>query len=127
MQTKYATTFAATEDRNAKISDILTPPFCCQNGCDNSVIITLTYRKNNIIYGKYKYSSTATENVNNFDTYNNLEQQNTEMTYVLNTMKIHYPGCRYVPKIAPENYATSNLDIATLQTQGYSTCGVCFK
>ena len=68
MQTKYATTFAATEDRNAKISDILTPPFCCQNGClyirvstDNQLELSpdaqqrllLDYaHKNNIIISK---------------------------------------------------------------------------
>lgn len=66
---------------------------------------------------------------NNFDTYNNEEQQNTEQQYVLNTdtNKIHLPSCRMVPKIAPENYSTTNLDIESLESQGYTTCGICFK
>ncbi|MBQ9512072.1 MAG: hypothetical protein IJR58_02645 [Lachnospiraceae bacterium] len=67
----------------------------------------------------------------NFDTYNNVEQQQTSEAYVLNTnpssMKIHYPGCRYVPKISPENYATSNETLSTLESRGYSRCGVCMK
>jgi len=70
-------------------------------------------------------------NGNNFDTYSNLEQQQTNDSYVLNTnperMKIHYPTCNDVAKIAPENYSTSNLSVSELQSQGYSTCGHCFK
>lgn len=67
----------------------------------------------------------------NFDTYNNVEQQQTSETYVLNTnpssLKIHYPSCRYVPKISPENYATSNETLSALESRGYSRCGVCMK
>ena len=65
----------------------------------------------------------------NFNTYDNTEQQNTEAAYVLNTSskKIHHPSCRSVPKIAPQNYATSNLSVEELINQGYSTCGICFK
>lgn len=65
----------------------------------------------------------------NFNTYDNKDQQQTADTYVLNTSshKIHYPGCSSVPKIAPQNYATSSESIANLQAQGYSTCGICFK
>ena len=67
----------------------------------------------------------------NFDTYNNVEQQQTSETYVLNTnpssLKIHYPSCRYVPKISPENYATSNETVSMLESRGYSRCGVCMK
>lgn len=65
----------------------------------------------------------------NFDTYDNQDQQQTEDTYVLNTssMKIHHPGCSSVPKIAPQNYATSSESIGDLQAKGYSTCGRCFK
>lgn len=64
----------------------------------------------------------------NFNTYNNTEQQHTEATYVLNTstMKIHYPSCENVKKIAPQNYSTSDLSIDDLKSQGYSTCGICF-
>lgn len=66
---------------------------------------------------------------NNFDTYDNPDQQQTEDTYVLNTnsMKIHHPGCSSVAKIAPQNYSTSNESIADLQAKGYSTCQRCFK
>lgn len=64
----------------------------------------------------------------NFNTYDNTEQQHTEATYVLNTstMKIHYPSCSSVVKIAPQNYSTSNLSVDELKSQGYSTCGICF-
>lgn len=66
---------------------------------------------------------------NNFDTYNNLDQQQTTDTYVLNTssMKIHHPSCSSVPKIKPQNYATSSESLAELKAQGYTTCGICFK
>lgn len=66
---------------------------------------------------------------NNFNTYNNTEQQLTTDSYVLNTSthKIHYPHCSSVPKIAQHNYATSNLSIAELEAQEYTTCGKCFK
>lgn len=65
----------------------------------------------------------------NFNTYNNTEQQNTAAQYVLNTntLKIHYPDCNSVPKIAPDNYGTSDLTVEELQAQGYTTCGNCFK
>ena len=65
----------------------------------------------------------------NFNTYDNASQQQTEATYVLNTStkKIHYPSCRSVKKIAPQNYSTSNSSIDDLKAQGYSTCGNCFK
>ena len=43
------------------------------------------------------------------------------------SMKIHYPSCKDVRKIKPDNYATSNLSLQDLQSQGYSTCGHCFK
>ena len=66
---------------------------------------------------------------NNFDTYDNPEQPQTKDDYVLNTssMKIHYPSCRSVAKIAPKNYATSNESLDSLLAQGYDTCGICFK
>ena len=65
----------------------------------------------------------------NFDTYNNTEQQQTTASYVLNnsSKKIHYPSCRSVPKIAPQNYATSNQTVNELIAQGYTTCGIYFK
>lgn len=74
-------------------------------------------------------NTVSNSNRNNFDTYNNQEQQQTEDAYVLNTnrYKIHYPSCASVPKIAPQNYATSNLSIAELEAQGYTTCGNCFR
>ena len=65
----------------------------------------------------------------NFDKYNTPEQQNTTMSWVLNTnsKKIHYPSCKSVAKIAPHNYSTSNETLDTLRSQGYDTCGNCFK
>lgn len=66
-------------------------------------------------------------NGDNFDTYNIAEQQNTTESYVLNTKskKIHYPSCKDVPKISPENYATSSSSRADLISQGYTPCGHC--
>lgn len=63
----------------------------------------------------------------NFYTYDNEEQQKTEDSWVLNTssMKIHYPTCREVKKIAPHNYSTSSLSESELKAKGYTTCGVC--
>lgn len=71
----------------------------------------------------------STGNDSNFNTYNNTEQQSTTDEYILNTstMKIHHPSCKSVPKIAPQNYATSNLSVNELINQGYSTCGNCFN
>ena len=65
-----------------------------------------------------------------FDTYDNAEQQKTAdkyVKYVLNTSskKIHDPTCRTVPKITPQNYATSNESIEALEAQEYTRCGVC--
>ena len=70
----------------------------------------------------------TTDTSNNFDTYDNPQQQ-TNDTYVLNTssMKIHYPHCKSVSKIAPHNYSTSSESLETLKANGYTTCGICFK
>lgn len=66
-------------------------------------------------------------NGNNFNTYDNADQQNTDAAWVLNTstMKIHYPDCREVRKIAPQNYATSNKSEQALINEGYTVCRVC--
>lgn len=68
---------------------------------------------------------------NNFNTYDNADQQNTTDTYVLNinpkSMKIHYPSCRSVPQIAPQNYSTSSESLEELKARGFTTCGICFK
>lgn len=66
-------------------------------------------------------------NGDNFNTYDIPEQQNTEETYVLNTntMKFHYPSCKSVKKIKPENYATSSASRDELISQGYDPCGNC--
>ncbi len=73
--------------------------------------------------------SSGSDNGENFNTYDNAEQQQTTATYVLNTSshKIHYPSCSSVKKIAPHNYSTSSLSLEELKSQGYSTCGICFK
>lgn len=66
-------------------------------------------------------------NADNFNTYDNSAQQDTEDKWVLNTntMKIHYPSCNEVKKIAPKNYSTSNEDKDSLIARGYSMCGRC--
>ena len=65
----------------------------------------------------------------NFDTYDNQEQQQTTDHWVLNakTRRIHKPTCDSVPKIAPQNYDTSNEGIEELEAKGYKKCGQCFK
>lgn len=72
-------------------------------------------------------SGRGSGNGNNFNTYNNQDQQQTTDQWVLNTStkKIHYKNCRDVPKIAPENYSTSNSPESELISQGYTTCGHC--
>ena len=74
-------------------------------------------------------SAASTGGDSNFNTYDNASQQQTEATYVLNTStkKIHHPSCSSVKKIAPKNYSTSNSSVDELISQGYSTCGNCFK
>lgn len=66
-------------------------------------------------------------NADNFNTYDNPDQQDTSYNWVLNTssMKIHYPSCSAVKKIAPQNYATSNLAESELINRGYTKCGIC--
>ncbi len=72
---------------------------------------------------------TGTSRNNNFNTYDNAAQQQTDDSYVLNTssMKIHHKTCDSVKKIAPQNYSTSNASVDELIGQGYSRCGICFK
>lgn len=79
--------------------------------------------------GTQNNDSGSSGDASNFNTYDNSSQQQTEATYVLNThtMKIHHPSCSSVKKIAPQNYATSNSSLDDLISQGYSTCGNCFK
>lgn len=66
-------------------------------------------------------------NGDNFNTYDNESQQQTSSRYVLNTrtMKFHYPSCRDVRKISPNNYATSNSSRDSLISSGWDTCGHC--
>jgi len=63
----------------------------------------------------------------NFNTYNNVEQQQTSAQYVLNTntKKVHYPSCKSVPKISPKNYAVSSEPFSVLEQNGYTSCGNC--
>lgn len=74
-------------------------------------------------------SGDETRSENYFNIYDIPEQQNTSETYVLNTgtFKIHHPDCDDVKKIKPENYATSSSSIDELISQGYTTCGHCFR
>lgn len=74
-------------------------------------------------------SDTAKEGNSNFNIYDNSSQQQTEANYVLNTnsLKIHHPSCQAVKKIAPQNYQEFTGSIDDLLSQGYTTCGICFK
>lgn len=49
-------------------------------------------------------------------------------TYILNTStkKIHKTTCSFAKKIAEKNRAESSLSVASLEGQGYTTCGHCF-
>lgn len=71
--------------------------------------------------------SNPSSNSSNFNTYDNPEQQQTSASYVLNTSsgKFHYPSCKSVKTIAPQNYATSNSSRDDLIAQGYQPCGNC--
>lgn len=72
-------------------------------------------------------SSSSSGDASNFNTYNNPDQQQTTATYVLNTSskKFHYPSCKSVKSIAPQNYATSDSSREELIAQGYDSCGNC--
>lgn len=52
-----------------------------------------------------------------------------ETTYVLNTstMKIHFPSCKSVDKIKPENMVTTEKSLDELLDEGYTKCGNCWK
>ncbi|MBQ8447717.1 MAG: hypothetical protein IJX27_02150 [Clostridia bacterium] len=49
--------------------------------------------------------------------------------YLLNksSKKIHYPTCRYADGMMESNRAEYNGDYTELLSQGYTTCGICFK
>jgi competence protein ComEC len=49
----------------------------------------------------------------------------SEWTLNTNTKKIHYPECRVVSRISPENYATSDKTVAELLNEGFTECGIC--
>ena len=55
------------------------------------------------------------------------ESGTEEAKWVLNTSskKIHRPDCRHVDTIAEQNRKESDLTIAELLQQGYTTCGTC--
>ncbi len=106
------------------------------NDTSNSAIYTIpieqeTFGTDFIADTHIQSTDIYNSNENNFNTYNTPEQHQTIDTYVLNTnpdrMKIHYPTCRDVKKISPENYSTSSLSISELYAQGYTTCGHCFR
>ncbi len=74
-------------------------------------------------------SSSSHGGSSNFNTYDNLDQQQTEDTYVLNTRKggkkFHLPSCDSVPRISPDNYATSSKTREELIEEGYKPCQKC--
>lgn len=72
-------------------------------------------------------NSSGNGNADNFNTYNNPDQQQTDANYVLNTntMKFHYPFCDDVARIAPENYVPSYQTREEIINSNYSPCGHC--
>lgn len=77
--------------------------------------------------GNQSGNSGGQGNADNFYTYNNPEQQQTNHRYVLNTstMKFHIPSCADVARIAPANYVESSLTREQIVNNGYSPCGHC--
>lgn len=71
--------------------------------------------------------NSADDGANNFDTYDNPDQQKASTNYVLNTktLKFHFPTCRDVKKIAPQNYNTFNGTRDEAINSGYLPCGHC--
>lgn len=67
------------------------------------------------------------ENGDNFNIYDNVDQQKTTSSYVLNTstMKFHKPSCNSVKKIAPDNYSTYDGAREDVIAKGYDPCGNC--
>lgn len=96
----------------------------------NEVYAPIEMQNSEIVESNTQSTGILSTNENNFNIYYNPDQQQTTNNYVLNTnpdrMKIHYPSCNDVLKIAPENYSTSNLSVSELESQGYTTCGHCF-
>lgn len=72
-------------------------------------------------------SSSGNGNANNFYTYDNASQQQTDANYVLNTSskKFHAPSCNDVKRIAEKNYLESNESRDSIIANGYSPCGHC--
>lgn len=98
----------------------------CGEELDSREIPQKTVPANNTGSGGSVNSSTG-GNQNNFNAHNNTGQQDTTASYVLNTstMKFHRPSCRDVPRIASQNYSTSNLSRSDLIASGYKACGHC--
>jgi competence protein ComEC len=42
-----------------------------------------------------------------------------------NTKKLHYPECRVVLQISPDNYEVSDKTVAALLDEGFTVCGIC--
>lgn len=115
------------EQRDFLFNENASPESNSEVSTDNSSGNTMQSSDQNTNTSNDTEISTATSN--NFETYNNIEQQNTTAQYVLNThtRRIHIPSCSSVATIKSENYATSNLSIAELEAQGYQRCGHCLK
>lgn len=108
----------------------LTPCDKCVLTIDNSDVSTEVYQPSTppiIPIPENQNTPSGIGNSDNFHIYDNAAQQQTNQTWVLNTssMKIHYPSCSQVKKIAPQNYSTSNLSESELLLQGYTLCGAC--
>lgn len=116
----YASTIACTPEPDFNISF-----------ADHEVYTPTEMQSSEIVENSTQSTSIQGTNGNNFNIYYTPDQQQTTNNYVLNTnpdrMKIHYPSCNDVLKIAPENYSTSNLSVSELESQGYTKCGHCFQ
>ena len=77
---------------------------------------------------KYTFTVRAYDSDGAGSPYDKTGQTSAEgIRYVLNihTMKFHYPECRDVPKIDPENRVDTGADRTQLIGEGYMPCGHC--
>lgn len=113
-------------------AESLMVPVVTEPEYDDDVVDRVLTAEQDYTYDKNDYSSDTIDNrgnASNFDTWYIPENSETTESYVLNTNthKVHYPGCRDVPKIAPQNYETwsGNLKDFFLANPEYSACKHC--
>ena len=112
-------------------AESLIVPVVTEPGYDDEVVDRVLAVEQDYTYDD-DYSSDTIDNrgnASNFDTWYIPENSETNESYVLNTNthKVHYPDCRDVPKIAPQNYEpwSGNLKDFLSANPEYSACKHC--